>query len=373
MVTEKSQHYEQDQYLKEHKLNHHSTSITVSDAHEEEPIIPSLGNPSKNSSTTDAITQRSRPRIIYPKIVIHGLHLLDIYCKTVSWRYRDDYFQRSVTEPEDYRASDLHDVILLRIVGMYLDPSVAIVIETHGNYYNWQIVDELKMDVDQVTFLEILEYPREECKTVFGNLFSDEEFYGIYDKVGGNAAKFKALFKIYHNIKEDEIPQYYQDKPFSRLKYAQSIYLIEEEDMFQRKLQSAHVLCAKYISQFKNLTMELPYDSMEVQFAMMDMIDAIFHYELQGVLHWTFIRHSDVQETPAGCALINSELFYIQFIHEQIRPYHDCYYNLIINWRDQRKKDWGVWNRIMYRWWRKLHGIGSLTVFTKWFRRKPQL
>lgn len=78
---------------------------------------------------------------------------------------------------------------------MYLDPFIPTVVEIEGNYYNYHMIPELKLDAEQVEYVEMMDYTLTESRMLFGHLFREEEYLPIYDKIGGNASKIKGFFE----------------------------------------------------------------------------------------------------------------------------------------------------------------------------------
>eukprot|EP01080_Neovahlkampfia_damariscottae_P002041 gene2041-1548_t len=276
---------------------------------------------------------------IQPKLIIKDIQLLDLFSKSVSLRFKEKYIQLDDSSLEEFRGPDLHDQILLRIVGIYIDPSIPMIIETSGNYYNYQFKEEFKLDVDQIEFLEVKEMDHVQIANLFLKVFTKEEFYPIYDKVGGNLEKLKDFMTIYLNI--NEYPKEFEKRSFPELKYAISLFLQKEKDNFLKKMTSAQLLICKYTAEEDGKEMEYEFNHEKVEFQLVDLIEKVLSSRTRGILERQYLETIDVQMSIPGSALINSDIFYYNIEKEVITFYHRSYFNLMTNFISEKFEEWG--------------------------------
>ncbi|KAF0974827.1 hypothetical protein FDP41_006301 [Naegleria fowleri] len=358
---------------------------------------------------------------IHPKLFINGLQYLDVFSKSVSLLSRNDIRQFQTHIPEeiysnDDRGSNLHDAILLRMVALYVDPFIPTLIEVSGNYYNYQMRDELKMDMDQVIFIELIEESISEAKLSYSYLF-DEKFNGkdcfeqIYDIVGGNPTMLKTFYEKYYvplfeEFKHSETrhvtnseksisttssfsPTAISQHASSSAIYQQALlnYLNGEKEKFERKLHMAFLLTARYLalkdhqersmnrssswlSFFKRRDsihqqeiQELSILSHRVQFTLHDAIEKFMG--LKGVVYHFNIEEFDTFIPTVGAsALLNSELLYYQHHESMLRPYDQSYYSYFAKTLEDMEANWTWWERVYYRTiWQPLFGMKNVNEY----------
>ena len=311
---------------------------------------------------------------VKPKLFINGFNLLDVFSKSVALLSRSDIRQYQSDIPEDVFSSDerganLHDMVLLRITAMYLDAFPPTIIEVAGNYYNYQMIPELKMDTEQVKFIEIIEDEMFESKLQYGNLFEDCSFETIHDIVGGNPSKIGTFYEKYftpelmkHQLSLVE-NQSTKKQELDRIANQSLLnYLDGEKDHYERKLHMACLLAARYIAlqkaEKKNLKtiQELSIDDYQVQFTIHDAIEKIM--SLKGKAYHFNEEFDPFIQTIGGSILLNSELMYYQIHDNVLRPYDQCYYSYFAKTLEDLESSWSLIQYWYYRLvWQPLNGI----------------
>jgi hypothetical protein len=237
-------------------------------------------------------------------------------------------------------------------------------VETLGNYYNYQLVDEFKLDVDQVLFLEVNELDHVQVANYFFETFTKEEFYPIYDKIGGNLSKMRDFCETYFNI--DQYPQEFEKKAFPELKYAISLFLSKEKVNFTKKMKSAQLLMCRYLAEKNNKEMDYEFNHYLVEFKLLDLIKSVMSSHTRGLMEKNIIETIDIQTSIPGAALINSDIFYFNIERNYMTLYHRSYYNLLTNFMDEKFKEWGVLKTFMFQIWRFLFGLKIKIDNSQW-------
>ncbi|KAG2378230.1 hypothetical protein C9374_008373 [Naegleria lovaniensis] len=344
---------------------------------------------------------------IHPKLFINGLQYLDVFSKSVALLSRNDIRQFQTDIPEeiysnDDRGSNLHDAILLRMVALYVDPFIPTLIEVSGNYYNYQMREELKMDMDQVIFVELIEESISEAKLSYSYLF-DEKINGtdcfeqIYDIVGGNPIMLKTFYEKYYTPLYLELKNSFHSDIRDATKakstnlftssssvYQQAIlnYLNGEKEKFERKLHMALLLTARYLAlrDYHEHTLnrsllsrntqtsiqeiqELSILDQRVQFTLHDAIEKVL--ALKGVIyHFNIEQFDTFIPTVGASALLNSELLYYQHHESMLRPYDQSYYSYFAKTLEDMEASWSWWQRVYYRTiWQPLFGLKNVNQY----------